>query len=108
MRKIFVVLFGIICALPAFAQDTTATHKIYRHKHFSTLNNDGYGLMFEMGRQQSLKKSLLFQLEITERKSAKEEKQLNPAVIGSSFIYGKENYFYPVKLGVQQQITLGN
>ena len=24
------------------------------------------------------------------------------------FIYGKENFFYPVKLGVQQQILLGN
>jgi hypothetical protein len=129
MRKILFIFFGIISTLPALAQDTTATRKIYRHNHTSTLNkngeegvinyhkqtvfgikltNDGYGITMEMGRQQSIKKSLLFQLEITERKSAKEEKQTNPETVGSAFIYGKENFFYPIKLGVQQQILLGN
>jgi hypothetical protein len=72
------------------------------------LTNDGYGLFFEIGRAQSVKKSMLFQFEITERKHEKEEKQNNPFGTGVPLIYGKLNFFYPVKLGVQQQILFGN
>ena len=72
------------------------------------LINDGYGVFFELGRASSVKKSLLYQLEISERKAIKEDKQSNPYVNSVPFIYGKENFFYPVKLGVQQQILLGN
>ncbi|MEI9934292.1 MAG: hypothetical protein WDM71_05445 [Ferruginibacter sp.] len=49
-----------------------------------------------------------FQLEIDERKSPKENKQNYPDAQKPAFIYGKENFFYPIKLGVQQQILLGN
>ncbi len=72
------------------------------------LVSDGYGVFFEVGRASSVKKSTLFQLEISERKHVKEDKQSNPYVNSIPFIYGKENFFYPVKLGVQQQILLGN
>jgi len=71
------------------------------------LNEDGYGGFLEVGRGQSVKKSLLFQLEITERKHPKEEKQ-QISYSTTPLIYGKINFFYPVKLGVQQQILLGN
>ena len=47
-------------------------------------------------------------MEISERKHQKEEKLTNLAQFSVPFIYGKINYFYPVKLGVQQQILLGN
>jgi hypothetical protein len=72
------------------------------------LISDGYGIFFELGRASSVKKALLYQLEISERKHIKEEK-LNSYYSNSvPFIFGKENFFYPVKLGVQQQQLLGN
>lgn len=72
------------------------------------LTTDGYGGSFEIGRGRSIRKSILFQLDITERKHPKEEKQSNPFAPTAPIIYGKQNFFYPVKLGVQQQILLGN
>lgn len=72
------------------------------------LTTDGYGGFLEIGRAQSVKRSTLFQLEITERKHPKEEKQYNQNTNAGPYIYGKINYFYPVKLGVQEQFLLGN
>ena len=69
---------------------------------------DGYGSFFELGRASSVRKSLLFQLEISERKSIREEKISSYYSNSIPYIYGKENFFYPVKLGVQQQVLLGN
>ena len=80
-------------------------------KHFVfglKLTSDGYGISFEKGFAKSVKKATLFQLEITERKHQKEEKQANPNSPTAPLIYGKLNYFYPVKLGVQKQFLLGN
>jgi hypothetical protein len=82
---------------------------IVNKKHFLggvKLHTDGYGFFVEKGKAQSIRKSLLFQIEITERKHPKEDRQLYPT--GANFIYGKTNFFYPVKLGVQQQYLLGN
>jgi hypothetical protein len=72
------------------------------------LISDGYGFFYEVGRAKSVKKSMLFQFEISERKNPKEEKQSNPLSPSAPLIYGKLNYFYPIKLGVQQQMLLGN
>lgn len=72
------------------------------------LISDGYGIFFELGKAKSVKRALLFQLEISEKKHIKEDKQNNPFINSIPFIYGKENFFYPVKLGVQNQILLGN
>jgi hypothetical protein len=81
-------------------------------KHFAfgvKLISDGYGISFEKGYSKSVKKTTLFQLEISERKHQKETKQTNTLTATSSpFIYGKINFFYPVKLGVQKQFLLGN
>ncbi len=71
------------------------------------LTTDGYGIFFELGRATSVKKGLLYQLEISERKSQKEEKQ-SFYTNTVPYIYGKENFVYPVKLGLQQQVLLGN
>lgn len=129
MRKIIFLLFLISFSFVSKAQESKKQRKsekraridslikneeegvIAYHKSFSfgaKLINDGYGIFFEWGRAKSIKKSLLFQLEIAERKAPKEDKQSNPFVNSIPFIYGKENYVYPVKLGVQQQILLGN
>jgi hypothetical protein len=72
------------------------------------LTNDGYGFFYEHGRAQSIKKALLFQLDFAERKDPKEKKEANIFAPASPFIFGKINYFYPLKLGVQQQILFGN
>ena len=80
-------------------------------KHFVfglKLISDGYGVFFEKGYAKSVKKATLFQIEISERKHQKEAKQISVLRPGSPFIYGKINFFYPVKLGVQQQFLLGN
>ncbi len=80
-------------------------------KHFAfgaKLINRGYGVFIEVGRMQSPKKGMLYQLELSEYKSPKEEKQSNLFAFSTPFLFGKQNFFYPVKLGVQQQLLLGN
>ena len=83
---------------------------IVNKKHFVSavkLTNDGYGGFIEKGLAQSINKTLLFQLELTERFHPKELKQFNMNGAGP-YKYGKVNFVYPIKLGVQQQINLGN
>lgn len=72
------------------------------------LINDGYGMFFELGRSQSIKSAMLYQLEISERQAPKQEKQSSFYQNLNPLIYGKVNFFYPVKLGVQKQFLLGN
>ena len=132
MKKIFFSLLIISVSLPVFAQESKATRDekkenkkaritaiakqeeegvITYRKHFlggAKLTTDGYGGFLELGRAQSVKRALLYQLEITERKHPKEEKQYNVNNNAGPYIYGKINYFYPVKLGVQEQFLLGN
>lgn len=72
------------------------------------LISDGIGAFFEYGKVQTVDKMLLFQFEIAERKHPKEEKVQNEYSPTAPVIYGKVNYFYPVKLGVQEQLLLGN
>ncbi len=82
---------------------TYKKHTVYGGK----LTSDGYGAFLEIGRAKSVRNSLLFQFEISERKHVKEEKQqINFST--APIIYGKINFFYPVKLGVQYQYLLGN
>ena len=133
MKKIFFSLLILVVSVQVMAQGKTKSAKdqkkelrkerisavakqeeegvITYSKHFLggiKLTSDGYGGFLEIGRAQSVKKSLLFQLDISERKHAKEEKQFSQRSNGGPFIYGKINFFYPVKLGIQQQILLGN
>lgn len=80
-------------------------------KHFAggiRIINDGYGIFAEMGRAQSVNRSLLYQIDISERKNSKEEKFQDEYGLSAPIIYGKVNFFYPVKLGVQQQFLFGN
>ena len=72
------------------------------------LASDGYGIFFELGKARSVKQSVLFQLDISEKKHIKEDKQSNPFINSIPFIYGKQNFFYPVKIGVQNQLLIGN
>ncbi len=131
MKKLFLILTGIIGFTTVMAQQdppkkkskkeirnerisamskleeegvvTYKKHTVYGGK----LTSDGYGAFLEIGRAKSVRNSLLFQFEIAERKHVKEEKQqINFST--APIIYGKINFFYPVKLGVQYQHLLGN
>lgn len=129
MKKIFSFLIIISISFHAFAQDTRQNRQQEKRQHINNiikqeeegvitykksfafgikLISDGYGAFFELGRASSVKKALLYQLEFSERKSVKEQRQSSYFANSVSYIYGKENFVYPIKLGVQQQILLGN
>jgi hypothetical protein len=72
------------------------------------LTNDGYGGFVEYAKFQNAKWGWLFQLDISERKHIKEEKLQNDYSPTAPVIYGKINFFYPVKLGAQRHMNLGN
>jgi len=129
MQKIILLIFILAASFGASAQKSKKQRQAEKRAHINNLVkeeeegiisykksfvfgakliSDGYGAFFELGRASSVKKSILYQLEISERKNVKEDKQSNAGYNSIPFIYGKENFFYPVKLGVQQQILLGN
>jgi hypothetical protein len=132
MNQLLILLTVVSFSLSAVAQETRSTRKsrkeekrakinaqiraeeegvIAYRKHFAfgiKLTSDGYGISFEKAYAKSVKSAMLYQLEISERKHQKEEKQSNPNAPTSPIIYGKVNFFYPIKLGVQKQFLLGN
>jgi len=133
MKQLIIILTTIAFSLSAFAQEQPRSTRKSRKeqkqakvnaqiraeeegviaykKHFAfglKLTSDGYGISFEKGYAKSVKSSTLFQLEISERKHQKEEKQNNALGSSSPFILGKINFLYPVKLGVQKQFLFGN
>ena len=90
-------------------QEEEGVIKYKKHTAFGIkLTTDGYGGFFEIGRARSVKKALLFQLDIAERKDQRAEKRQYKYSTTAPIIYGKINFFYPVKLGVQEQFLLGN
>ncbi len=135
MKKLFLLTITVFGLFTAMAQDSTDRKKKRREekkqrinaiikqeeegvikykKHLAfgfKLTSDGYGGFVEVARAQSIRSAWLFQMEITERKQEKEEKQQNIQNVfsaSSPIIYGKINYFYPIKLGAQYQYLLGN
>jgi hypothetical protein len=133
MKQSLILLAVVAFSLPALAQEAKKTTRTGRKeqkrerintlikqeeegviaykKHFATgikLISDGYGIFFEKGYAKSIRKATLFQVEISERKHQKEEKQTTSYISSVPFIYGKINFFYPIKLGMQMQYVLGN
>lgn len=77
--------------------------------HFK-FNTDGYGLGYEIGKTKSIFKTTIYQIELNEKKHRKEEKQSRGSgnfVVGNPFVFGKQNYFYQLKLGIGQQRMIG-
>ncbi|HEX5667834.1 MAG TPA: hypothetical protein VFX73_03460 [Chitinophagaceae bacterium] len=73
-------------------------------------NTDGWGGSYEKGKIKSPYKTNIFQVEFNEKKHKKEDKQSRSdgnVIFGSPFIYGKQNNFYQLKLGIGQQIMIG-
>lgn len=130
MRKLFFIIISLSLTTSLFAQKQSKKERrdqsrrrvdalikqeeegiiAYRkHSAFGgKLINNGYGAFFELGRFKSPKKGMLYQFELSEYKSTREEKQSNLFAYSTPYIFGKQNFFYPVKLGVQQQVLFGN
>lgn len=132
MKQLLMILALTSFSLASFAQETKKQTKsrkeekrqrinamirqeeegvIAYKKHIAgglKLTSDGYGVFVEKGMARSVKRAMLFQLDISEKKHQKEEKQNNPSGQSAPLIYGKVNFFYPIKLGVQLQFLLGN
>jgi hypothetical protein len=129
MRKIFLVCL-VIAYLPSFAQQLRQDKKELKRQRIDSLMkqeeegvinyhkqtdfgvkivSDGYGIFMDIGRAKSVRRSLLYQVELGERKSASEAKQTNPNDASASpIIWGKENFFYYTKFGAQEQFLLAN
>ena len=130
MKKLFLMAITALLFLPVLAQDAPKQSKreqrrqrinaiikqeeegVIKYKKHSAfgikLTSDGYGLFYEVGRAQTVNKGLLFQFDIAERKHQREEKRQVNFTTTAPVAYGKINFFYPVKLGVQKQFLLGN
>ncbi len=90
--------------VPAFNKQSTFQFK---------LNFDGYGFLYELGKMKTPYKTSIFQIGFSEKQHPKEEKQTSYSggggftMISKPFVYGKQNVFYQVKLGVGQAIMIG-
>jgi hypothetical protein len=74
------------------------------------LTTDGYGIGYELGKFKSPRKSMLYSIEILEKKHPKEKKQaasVDNNYQVNSVIFGKMNNFYQVRLGIAQQQVIG-
>jgi len=73
------------------------------------LRTMGYGLLYELGRMKTTRKTTTYGLEISEIKHSKEDKlPKGTFTFNNPYIYGKINNFYQVKLGIGQQYLLGD
>ena len=135
MKKFILFVVVSIAGLTVFAQDSTRSRNtkaerkaekrqrinaITRQEEEGTLSfhkqnafgiqlrTNGYGAFYELGKRRSQRWTNLYMLEITEIKHRKEEKlDAVENFFSNSFIYGKLNNFYQVKLGYGQQYILG-
>lgn len=80
------------------------------------LNTDGWTALFEKGYRSSRTKVTYFQLELGEKKDPREDKksgafkgvdQYGFVYSEKPYVYGKQNSFYQVKLGIGQQRLIG-
>lgn len=136
MKKLLILFSLTVLSLGLFAQDTLrskreirAAKKEERRERINSLirqeeegalvydkqsalgvqlRTNGYGAFYELGRSRSVRFANLYTIEFTEIKHRKEERVgNNQSFFGNSFIYGKVNNFYALKLGFGQQYILG-
>jgi len=91
--------------VPAFAKQSIFSYK---------QNHDGYGFVFEKGWMKTPYKSTIVQIELSEKRHPKEDKQGKQifsnsgfAVFGRPFVFGKQNIFYQAKAGIGKQLMIG-
>lgn len=75
------------------------------------LNTDGWGVLYEHGKYKTITTTNIWWLEFGERKSPKEERITRIigdfGLLGNPYIFGKQNNFYYLKLGLGQQKLIG-
>ncbi|MGC4039061.1 MAG: hypothetical protein QM764_24090 [Chitinophagaceae bacterium] len=138
MKKILFLAAVLTITVATFAQDSTSVRRTTsskdekrrqkREKINSMIRQDeegvlsyhkqsvfgiqlrslGYGLLYEIGRMKTTRKTTTYAIEISEIKDRKEDKlPKGTFTFGNPYIYGKINNFYQVKLGIGQQYILG-
>jgi len=79
-----------------------------KHSIFGVqLRTNGYGAFYEMGRRKSERFTNIYVAEITEIKNSKEDKLGAQNFFGNSYVFGKLNNFYQLKLGFGEQYIFG-
>jgi hypothetical protein len=72
------------------------------------LRTMGYGLLYEIGRMKTTRKTTIYGIELSEIKNSKEDRlPKGTFTFGNPYIYGKVNNFYQFKIGIGQQYLLG-
>jgi len=72
------------------------------------LRTMGYGLLYEIGRMKTTRRTTTYSIELSEIKHPKEDKlPKGTFTFGNPYIYGKVNNFYQLELGIGQQYILG-
>lgn len=91
-------------------QDEEGILNYEKHSIFGIqLRTSGYGLLYELGRMKTTRRTTTYGLEISEIKHPKEDKlPKGTFTFGNPYIYGKVNNFYQLKLGIGQQYLLGD
>jgi hypothetical protein len=132
VKKLSLVSIIILLAISSFAQETRTEKKERKEARRQKINEmvrqaeegvlvyekqsifglqlrtNGYGLFYELGKMKTNRKTNIYRIDITEIKDHKEEKLLNGGFLfGNPFIYGKQNFFYPITLGFGQQYIFG-
>lgn len=133
-RKIFFVLTFLTFCIASFSQkpDLKAQRREERKQHISDLikreeegsliynkqwllgfklNTDGWTALYEHGKYKNINTTNTWFLEVGERKSHKEEKITatdgTGFPVGNPLIFGKQNVFYNVNIGIGQQKLIG-
>jgi hypothetical protein len=138
VKKIIVILLLAIFAKGLYAQDSTKIQHINKadnhnekRQRINTLlkleeeqepafrkhgifgfkaASDGYGISWELGKYNGIKKATIYQVELNEKKHPKEEKTAwSQNYFGqvNSIVWAKANNFFQFKLGMGQQYLLG-
>jgi hypothetical protein len=81
----------------------------YKQSAFGVqLRTNGYGAFYELGRMKTPRRTNLYSLELTEIKHNKEERvQNSESFFSNSYVFGKVNNFYQLKLGYGKQYIFG-
>jgi hypothetical protein len=90
-------------------QEEAGVLAYYKQSSFGVgLRTNGYTAFYELGRMKSPRFANLYTIELSEIKHDKEERYQNTeSFFANSFIYGKLNSFFQLKLGFGQQYILG-
>ncbi len=83
------------------------------------LNTDGTSLFFEHGKYKTIKRTNLWWIELSEKKARNQQKQspqptqidypgVSIVSVGNDYVYGKENNFYQLKVGLGRQFRIGS